>query len=176
MIELQAIVLKTFPLFEKDLVVECFSLEAGRIRIYAKYAQSKKPRFGGLLQTLNLLKIGVFKRKDSYYLQQVSLIHDYTWIKSSYEKMSAVFFLASVIRQITEFDQENEALFEIYLDFLNQLNHDGKLELNQIKLATYKQIIEFEGIASSAEINNLTERKFVNMIESYTNTKIKDIS
>ena len=54
MISSLALVINTKPILEKDTLVELFTLEYGRIRAFAKYSQSKKPRFGGQLNTFNL--------------------------------------------------------------------------------------------------------------------------
>ena len=52
-----AIVMSVKPYLDKDLMVELFTLDYGRIRAFAKYAQSKKPRFGGLLTTFTHVKV-----------------------------------------------------------------------------------------------------------------------
>ena len=72
MIDDQIIVLKSTPLFEKDIIIECFSREHGRISVFAKYAQVKNGRFGGLLQTMNHLNVELRKYGQSLYLNKAT--------------------------------------------------------------------------------------------------------
>ena len=83
-----AIVLHASPSFEHDLLVELLTKDHGRIRCFAKYAQTKKPRFGGQLNTLNLIKVNVNERGKWFYIGSVSVLDGFSKIKQSYQKFS----------------------------------------------------------------------------------------
>ena len=175
MIDDQIIVLKSTPLFEKDIIIECFSREQGRISVFAKYAQVKNGRFGGLLQTMNHLNVELKKYGQSLYLNKATLIDGFSKIKQSYKKMSLIFFLFSVLKSMTQMHQVNESLFDLYTDIMHQVNDSDEGLLDQIKIDSYKSILLNEGIATDDQVQHLTERMFVNMIESYTNTQLKGV-
>lgn len=53
----EAIVLRTYPLRESDLLVTLFSREAGKIKGVAKAAKKSKKRFGGALEPLTHVRL-----------------------------------------------------------------------------------------------------------------------
>ena len=82
--------------------------------------------------------------------------------------------MLSILKMITQFNQENEPLYGIYQQFFKTLSNAQESTVEVVKLDMYKQIVHYEGIASDDQINNLNEREFVNMIESYTTGSSKN--
>ena len=76
---------------------------------------------------------------------------------------------------MTQMHQINEPLFDLYTDIMHQVNDSDEGLLDQIKIDSYKSILLNEGIATDDQVQHLTERMFVSMIESYTNTQLKGV-
>ena len=55
--ESEAIVLRTYPLREADLLVTLFTRTEGKVRGVARSAKKSKRRFGGALEPLTLVKM-----------------------------------------------------------------------------------------------------------------------
>src|SRR3989440_12104391 len=55
--ESEAIVLRTYPLREADLLVTLFTREEGKVRGVARSAKKSKRRFGGALEPLTYVRV-----------------------------------------------------------------------------------------------------------------------
>ena len=67
----EAIILSVKPCLDKDLMVELFTHEHGRIRAFAKYAQSRKAKVWGLLTTFTHVTVFLIKGRSSFTLKEV---------------------------------------------------------------------------------------------------------
>ena len=168
-----AIVLQAKPILEKDVLVELFTRELGRVRVFAKYAQSKKPRFGGQLNALNVLNVRLIKKGTAFYLGQTTVSNTFSEIKKDYNKIKVAYQFLHVIRSVTQMDQENKELFDALLHYLECMDQNNSLVLNEHKLAFYQHVLEIEGLMG--ESVKLNEHEVIKMIESYTNIHLKDI-
>lgn len=168
-----AIVFHVRPLFEKDLLIELFTSEFGRIKVFAKYAQSKKPRFGGQLNTLNLIQTMLIKKGTAVYLGQTKVSNHFSKLKKTYNKMNVAYQFLHVIRAVTQINQENKELFHALVQYLTVLNHNSDENLNGFKLDFYKHVLQIEGLMTNSM--KLNEHDIIKMIESYTNIHLKDI-
>ena len=171
-----AIVLKSYPLFEKDMVVELFTKEMGRLNAFVKYAQSNKPRFGGLLQSINKVKVSLKSTNNNHYLTQVSLVNSYSKLKTSFIKINKCYTLLNIVRSMTQLNQENEVLYDVLSLGIDQLDISEIDDVSSIGLNVLRSIIQCEGIGNSLEIEKYSEKELLNMIESYTHIPIKESS
>ena len=168
-----AIIMHTKPILEKDLLVEVFTEEYGRLRVFAKYAQSKKPRFGGQLNTLNLLKMSLIKRGTAFHLGQTSIQSGFSGIKKSYEKMHVAYQFLHVIRSVTQMNHENKEVFTALMHYLDAMDTIDQSELNAHKYQFYRQVLQIEGVMT--ESSKFNEKDVIKMIESYTSIQLKDV-
>ena len=168
-----AIVMHTKPILEKDLLVELFTEEYGRLRVFAKYAQSKKPRFGGQLNTLNLLKVSLLKRGSAFHLGQISISSCFDGIKKSYGKMHVAYQFLHVIRSVTQMNHENREVFMALMHYLEAMDTIDPSELNEHKTQFYRQVLQIEGVMSDS--SKFNENDVIKMIESYTSIQLKDV-
>jgi DNA repair protein RecO len=173
MISTNALVLHTYPILEKDMVVELFTKEVGRIRAFVKYAQSKKPRFGGLLNTMNHVLVDLVKKKETYYVRHVRLIMDFHQIKTSYKKVALAYHFIQLLQSITQFNQENRTLFNVMVQSFKALADSTLAELEGLKKKVYHTILELEGVLPKHK-EQYTEKDYVKLIEEYTNNTIKE--
>tara|TARA_A100001015_G_scaffold82410_1_gene91395 strand:+ start:1750 stop:2274 length:525 start_codon:yes stop_codon:yes gene_type:complete len=168
-----AIVMHTKPILEKDLLVELFTEELGRIRVFAKYAQSKKPRFGGQLNTLNLISTSVMKRGTAFHLGQTSVQERFDGVKKSYEKMHVAYQFLHVIRSVTQMNHENKPIFTALTHYLESMDNIDQSQLKEHKYQFYHQVLQIEGVM--LESSKFNENEIVKMIESYTSINLKDV-
>ena len=172
MTAIKTLVLNSKPMLEKDSLVELFTETHGRIRAFAKYSQSKKPRFGGQLNTLNLCHVMFRQHRDRFYIGQVSVIKTYNQIKKSYDKIKIAYEFLHVVRAMTQINFENNELFYLLLTQLDALNESDSKSLANIKLLFFKKTLEIEGVLK--EHAKLNENELLKMIESYTNMKLRN--
>ena len=165
----EAIILNVKPFLEKDLIVEMFTKQAGRVRVFAKYAQSSKPRFGGLLNTFNWVSVILIERKGSFTIRQIQSIDPFNKMKNKYSHLSIGYRIIEVVRSTTQMRLENEQLFDLTVTAFGDLNQ-GHLESDYLK-RFYYLLLKNEGIID--EEMNLTEKDYEKMIESYTGIKLK---
>ena len=173
MINTLGIIMTAKPILEKDMLVELFTKDIGRVRVFAKYAQSKKPRFGGQLNTLNELNVTLFEKGDVFYLGDVSIQEQFKGIKTSFKRMHVAFQFLHVVRSITQLNHENQPVYTAlhhYLKALEALDHD---ELMRYKLQFYHHILQIEGIITGG--TKFNEKDAIKMIESYASIQLKDV-
>ena len=59
--------------------------------MFTYYAQTKKPRFGGQLNTLNLVKSTSMNVENGFILGRFSVLDEFSKIKQSYQKKSLAY-------------------------------------------------------------------------------------
>ncbi len=161
------------PILERDILVELFTEELGRVRAFAKYAQSKKPRFGGQLNTLNLLKATLIERGSAFHLGAVEIQESFDGMKKSYRKMHVAYQFLHIIRSITQMNHENKAVFTALNHYLKAMDTIGLSDLMTHKVQFYRQVLQIEGVLlDTAKFN---EKDAIKMIESYASIQLKDV-
>ncbi|MGA0242079.1 MAG: DNA repair protein RecO [Candidatus Marinamargulisbacteria bacterium] len=171
MIQSEAIVLSVNPVFERDLLVELFTKDRGRIRTFAKYAQSKKPRFGALLTTFNWLTVHLIQGRTAYTLRHAQNIQSFNQLKTNYSKVALAYNMVSIIQTMTPLNMENPGLFELMTTALDQLN--GPASTHDLMPWFCFSLLKNEGVVS--EDMNLNEVDYKKMIESYTGMKLRTL-
>lgn len=175
MISTDAIILKTYPILEKDSVIECFSEQFGRIGVFIKYNQTKRPRFGGITSSLNNINLSAVQKKDSFYIRGATLNNDYAEIKKSYKKIALAYHFLEIITSVTEKNQENKEIFDILIRSLSSIEMISDDLLDDLKSEFYQAILLTEGITSKSHLLKYNEKKWSKMIEYYSNKEVKEI-
>ena len=165
-----AIVIQAKPILEHDLLVELFSIEWGKVRAFAKYAQSKKPRFGGIFNTLNVVEASISMRGSAMHIQTARLINGFHQLKQSYQRMNVAYTFLKVIQSTAQAQQESMALFKVLIQSLTSLEL-GADDIHAIKHSFYQSLLVCEGVCDDG-IHS--EKNCVSMLESYANIRIKD--
>ena len=98
--ESEAIVLRTFPLGEGDLLVSFLSRAHGRMRGVAAGARKPKSRFGSTLEPLSYVRIWFFERetRDLVRINQCDLLESFLDAQRDYSS-SLVLALASEVTE-----------------------------------------------------------------------------
>jgi len=128
----EAIVLRAVNYRDSSKIVTFYTKRYGKMSAIAKGARNPKSKFGSLFQPLNYLQI-VFYRRESRQLQYVSSSDFVRYFKSltaNVERFSIAMALIEIVNQVMHDEEENERLFKLLVDSLEQLNEKETLPQN----------------------------------------------
>jgi DNA repair protein RecO (recombination protein O) len=119
----EAIVLRTYPLKEADLVVSFFTRDQGKLRGVAKRARRLKSAFGAGLERLSHVRMAYFQSetRELVNLDSCELIHSQFGLVSDYLASVALDYFAEVADQLLPSAESNEKFFRLLLAVLNDL-------------------------------------------------------
>ena len=119
----EAIVLRTYPMHESDLLVTLFTRNEGKIKGVAKAAKRSKRRFGGALEPLTIVRAQYeqkpkqeLARFDSFEIIESPLTH-----RIDYSYAAALAYIAEVLDQLLPDHDPNDDVFRLTTAVLHQL-------------------------------------------------------
>jgi DNA repair protein RecO (recombination protein O) len=119
----EAIVLRTYPLHESDLLVTLFTRNEGKIKGVAKAAKRSKRRFGGALEPLTIVRAQYehkpkqeLARFDAFEIIESPLTH-----RIDYSYAAALAYVAEVLDQLLPDHDPNDDVFRLTAAVLHQL-------------------------------------------------------
>src|SRR5262249_49328109 len=120
----EALVLRTYPFQEADLVVSFLTRDQGRLRGVAKRARRPKSAFGAGLERLSHVRMAYFQRenRELVRLDSCELIRSQFGLVSDYHAGVALDYLAEVSDQLLPSAEPNEKFFRLLLAVLDALN------------------------------------------------------
>lgn len=119
----EAIVLRTYPFKESDLVVSFLSREHGKLRGVAKRARRPKSSFGSGLERLSQVNMHYYQRptRELVNLDSCELIHSQFGLLSDYGAAVTLDYFAEVSEQLLPPNEPNERYFRLLLAVLDHL-------------------------------------------------------
>jgi DNA repair protein RecO (recombination protein O) len=123
----EALILRTYPLKEADLIVSFLSRDQGKLRGVAKRARRPKSPFGSGLERLSQVKLYYFQRetRELVSLDSCELISSQFHLASDFAAGVALDFLAEVSEQLLPPAEPNERFFRLLLAVLGYLRERG---------------------------------------------------
>ena len=123
----EALVLRTYPLKEADLVVSFLTRDQGRLRGVAKRARRPKSGFGAGLERLSHVRMAYFQRetRELVNLDSCELIRSQFGLVSDYWASVALDYFAEVAEQLLPDAEPNERFFRLLLAVLDFLRPVG---------------------------------------------------
>jgi DNA repair protein RecO (recombination protein O) len=123
----EALVLRTYPLKEADLVVSFFTRDQGKLRGVAKRARRPKSPFGAGLERLSHVRMAYFQRetRELVNLDSCELIHSQFGLVSDYLAGVALDYFAEVSEQLLPAAEPSEKFFRLLLAVLEHLQTAG---------------------------------------------------
>ncbi len=123
----EALVLRTYPLQEADLVVSFLTRDQGKLRGVAKRARRPKSAFGSGLQRLSHVRMSYFQRetRELVNLDSCELMHTQFGLVSDYWAAVALDYFAEVSEQLLPSAEPSERFFRLLLAVLDSL-HQGE--------------------------------------------------
>ena len=124
----EAIVLRTYPLREADLLVTLFTRAEGKVKGVARAAKKSKRRFGGALEPLTLVRAYYDDREgqelarlDSCDILESPLSHEL-----DYPRVVALEHVAETLDELLPDREANDAIFRLAVSVLHQLARRGR--------------------------------------------------
>jgi DNA repair protein RecO (recombination protein O) len=121
--ESEAIVLRTYPMREADLLVTLFTRVEGKVRGVARSAKKSKRRFGGALEPLTYVRAfyDVRERQELVRLDACEVIESPLASEVSYARAVALGHIAELLDELLPDREANDAIFRLTLSVLHVL-------------------------------------------------------
>lgn len=121
--ETEAIVLRTYPFRESDLLVTLFTRLEGKVRGVARAAKKSRRRFGGALEPLTYVKVTYDdrERQELVRLDACEVLESPLSSEVSYPRAVALGHVAELIDELSPDREANDAVFRLALSVLAQL-------------------------------------------------------
>lgn len=119
----EAIVLRSYPLKEADLVVSFLTRDQGKLRGFARRARRPKNSFGAGLERLSHVRVAYFQRetRELVNLDSCELIHSQFGVLSDYWAGVSLDYFAEVSEQLLPAAEPNERYFRLLLSVLDHI-------------------------------------------------------
>ena len=121
--ESEAIVLRTYPLRESDLLVTFFTRLEGKVKGVARAAKKSKRRFGGALEPMTYVR-AVYddrERQELVRLDSCEVIESPMEREVSYARATALAHVAELLDQLMPDREASDAVFRLTLAVLAEL-------------------------------------------------------
>jgi len=124
--ESEAIVVRTYPFRESDLLVTLFTRNEGKVRGVARAAKKSRRRFGGALEPLTHVKLSYEdrERQELVRLDACEVIDSPLATEVSYPRAVALGHVAELLDELLPDREANDAVFRLALSVLAQLRGD----------------------------------------------------
>jgi DNA repair protein RecO (recombination protein O) len=121
--ESEAIVLRTYPMREADLLVTFFTRLEGKVRGVARSAKKSKRRFGGALEPLTYVRAfyDVKERQELVRLDACEVLESPMASEVSYARAVALGHIAELLDELLPDREANDAVFRLTLSVLHVL-------------------------------------------------------
>jgi DNA repair protein RecO (recombination protein O) len=117
-----AVVLRTWPLHEADLIVSFFTRDYGRMKGTAKAALKSRKRFGGALEPMTVARAWFAERprQELVRLDQLEIIRSPLSGQVDHVRMAVLSFFAEMIDQALPEHDPQDAVFRLLVSVLEQ--------------------------------------------------------
>ena len=122
--ESEAIVLRTYPMREADLLVTFFTRIEGKVRGVARSAKKSKRRFGGALEPLTYVRAfyDVRERQELARLDSCEVLESPLASEVTYARAVALGHIAELLDELLPDHEANDAIFRLTLSVLHVLS------------------------------------------------------
>src|ERR1035438_3592952 len=122
--ESEAIVLRSYPLREADLLVTLFTRAEGKVRGVARSAKKSKRRFGGALEPLTYVRAfyDVKEGQELARLDSCEVLESPMASEVSYARAVALGHIAELLDELLPDREANDAIFRLTLSVLHVLS------------------------------------------------------
>lgn len=116
----EAIVLRQYPLAEADRIIVLFSREHGKIRAVAKGARKPRNRLGGSLEPLNQVRIEYFAREGAELgrISRCEIIRSWLGSNPSPERMTLLSYFSEIINEMVQENHANTRLYRLIISVM----------------------------------------------------------
>jgi len=118
----EAVVLRTWPVHEADLVVSLFTRDFGKVTGVAKSALKSRKRFGGALEPMTVARAWFVERprQELVRLDQLEIVRSPLSLPVDATRLTVLSFFAEVLEQTLPEHDPQETVFRLILSVLEQ--------------------------------------------------------
>ncbi len=118
----EAVVLRTWPVHESDLIVSFFTRDFGRVRGMAKSALKSRKRFGGALEPMTLTRAWFVERprQELVRLDQLEILRSPLSTPVDPARLAVLSFYAELLDEALPEHDPHETVFRLLLSVLDQ--------------------------------------------------------
>src|SRR5215467_4479241 len=123
----EALILRTYPFHEADLLVTLFTRAEGKIRGVAKSAKRSRRRFGGALEPLTHV-VAHWQEKEKQELARLDscdVISSPLTVEMTYPRVVALSYVAEVLDQLLPDREPSDDIFRLALSVVRHLEKDS---------------------------------------------------
>jgi DNA repair protein RecO (recombination protein O) len=122
----EAVVLRTWPVHESDLIVSFFTRDYGRVRGVAKSALKSRKRFGGALEPMTLARAWFAERprQELVRLDQLEILRSPLSAPVDPVRMTVLSFFAEVLDEALPDHDPQETVFRLLVAVMEQTTVD----------------------------------------------------
>jgi DNA repair protein RecO (recombination protein O) len=118
----EAVVLRTWPVHEADLIVSFFTRDYGRLKGVAKSALKSRKRFGGALEPMTLARAWFAEkpRQELVRLDQLEIVRSPLSAPVDHARMAVLSFFAETLDEVLPEHDPQDAVFRLLVSVLEQ--------------------------------------------------------
>jgi DNA repair protein RecO (recombination protein O) len=118
----EAVVLRTWPVHEADLIVSFFTRDYGRVRGVAKSALKSRKRFGGALEPMTVARAWFVERprQELARLDQLEILRSPLSAPVDATRLAVLSFYAELLDEALPDHDPHETVFRLLLSVLDQ--------------------------------------------------------
>ena len=163
----EAIVLRNMDYRETSQIVTLFTREKGKLTVLAKGARLAKSHFGATLQPMAYIQAIIYHRptRELQTISETSHVLLFNKIAEGLEKITVGVRLVEIVQALLQVEEKNEAVFELLVDTLKQLDVvEGRIETIwpyfQLKLASE---LGFQPFITKEEVESIEEYGYLSL-------------
>lgn len=118
----EAVILRTWPLREADLIVSFFTRDYGRVKGVAKSALKSRRRFGGALEPMTVARAWFAEkpRQELVRLDQLEIVRSPLAAPVDHVRMAVLSFYAELMDEVLPEHDPQETVFRLLVSVLEQ--------------------------------------------------------
>ncbi len=118
----EAVVLRTWPVHEADLIVSFFTRDYGKVRGVAKSALKSRKRFGGALEPMTVARAWFAERprQELVRLDQLEIVRSPLSAPVDHARMAVLSFFAELLDEALPDHDPQDTVFRLLLGVLEQ--------------------------------------------------------
>lgn len=151
----QGIILRKTNWGETGQFFSIYTKDLGKIEVVGRGTKKIKSKLNSHLQFFSLVDIAIAKGKNFSQLTGALLSQNFTNIKSDLVKIALASFGLELVDKLTQPHQPDKKIFDLLLNYLEIIDKESPLEVNNFELIKKHFIIKlttFLGYQPSAEI------------------------
>src|SRR5579884_3294653 len=121
----EAIILRTYPVHEADLLITLFTRAEGKVKGVAKAAMKSRRRFGGALEPLTIVRAHYDQRerRELTRMDSFDILSSPLTAPLDYDRNIALSFIAEVLDQVLADHDPQDDIFRLTIATLEQLRN-----------------------------------------------------